>query len=115
MRNNESISIILTMLGKKTKTDIVWIYRSLQLLTGLLNIPLASSRFACHSAALLTIFVVASFTLIKNGQSLFSGDSLMALPLASTLGTALCISVFVFYVECYMVDELEAKWKKVQK
>ncbi len=57
------------------------------------------------------VFVVASFSLIKNGDSLFLGESLMAFSLTLILAVSAFIAIFIFYIECWVIDDLESKWK----
>ncbi len=98
-------------LGNLSADELVLIYRSLQLLTGLFNMMCKTIRFAYHSAGALMIFVFSSFTLITKGSLLLSGGSFMSFSLVALLAIFLFLCLFIFFLECVVIDELENRWK----
>lgn len=48
-------------------------------------------------------------------EPLILGSSVMALSLTLMLGTAMILSVYVFYMECSLIDDLEGKCKNYKK
>ncbi len=98
-------------LGTISVDEIILIYRSLQMLTGLCNIICKTITFAYHSAGAWMIFVFSSYTLIKKGPALLSGGSIMSISLAAIIAIALFLCVFIFFIECSVIDELETRWK----
>ncbi len=98
-------------LGNLSLDELLLIYRSLQLLTGVCNRFCQTVRLAYHSAGSLMTFVFSSYILIKKGPALLSGGSIMSFALATILVVALSICVLLFYVECLIIDELENRWR----
>lgn len=97
--------------GKMYTNNLVNIYRSFQLLTNLFNCCTAKIRFACHSVATLTIAVLVSFALMRNGPALLADGSVLALTMAGFMLLAIFLVALLFYVECIFLDGLENRWQ----
>ncbi len=98
-------------LGNLSLDELILIYRSLQLLTRLCHLYCKTVRLAYHSAGASMVFALSSYILIKKGPALLSSGSIMSFSLATILVVSLVICVFMFYVECFVIDELESRWR----
>ncbi len=111
VRHLQNDSFGTHQLGNLSLDELILIYRSLQLLTGLCNLYCKTIRLAYHSAGASMIFSLSSYILIKKGPALLSGGSIMSYSLATLLWVSLFITVFMFCEECFVIDELETRWR----
>lgn len=97
-------------LGLVSTETLIWLYRCFQLMTRSYNVVVGTIRFAYHSAGLLIMAIVASFALIKAGDALL--ESVMSFSLAMLLVVAFVWANILIFMECYLVDGMDAKWKE---
>ncbi len=94
-------------LGRVSEDRLVWLYRCSQLLMGIGNLTFGKRRISYHAIVTVVIFVLSSFTLIRNYEYLTSDGSLMGYSILALVVLAIILVVLVFYAECYLLDGLE--------
>lgn len=96
-------------LGTVPEEKLLWLYRSLQILTGHINSWLGNARMASVIAACLFIAVSAAFAIIRSSKLIFVDPSAVSL-IGISLSSLVCATMLVYY-ECCLLDDLETKWQ----
>lgn len=95
-----------SQVGMQSEMDLIWMYRVFQLIAGLFNIPVKTSRLAFHLFALQVTVVTACFSLIRFHDIMFKGDSI-GYVLAFILLICIFWAVVLIVLESFALNEIQ--------
>lgn len=96
-------------LGKISEDELVWVYRSLQILSASINEVIAKKRMSYHALVALMVGVLSTYSIIRY-YDFFLGEDVMGLSLGILMTFAFLLAPIIFYLECGFLDGMENLW-----
>lgn len=97
--------------GSMSENSLILIYRTLFLITKRVNLGLATVNFAYHTFGMLSTSVLSCYALISYHNVILDG-TLMGVSMFCIFLITFYLTVFIFFMECYLVDLMESNWKE---
>lgn len=104
--NDELTYLETNKIAKISKDDLIWMHRSFQILSGLVNTFAATPRVAYHMFVAQMVFVGASFTLLSFQNTILAGSPI-GYVLFGLLLSAAILSVVIISVESFALDKVQ--------